>query len=149
MYGFAFPFIILFFVFLLRKIPKSADKYFIGVCFVIVYVFFSIAATKMIAFTFSISMVGFLALGAFVDSLLKIVILNKNFVNKKVYSQLFKLAIVVLILINGFNFEKIQKDHTMSLKDEDSVFYKKGKNHELISTLDLKLKTLYRPLDCQ
>lgn len=130
-YGFAFVFMIIFFVLLAIKIKPKEYKYFTITCFVIVYLFFSIAATKMIAFTFAGALFGFLALGSFAESLTKLVILNKELVKKRVYARLFKLGIILFLVNNTFNFEKIQEDHTMASKNEDSEFFKKLNNNTL------------------
>lgn len=138
-YGFAFVFMILFFALLVTKIKSKAYKYFTITCFVIVYLFFSVAATKMIAFTFSGALFGYLALGSFAESLTKLVILNKELVKKRVYARLFKLGIVLFLVNNTFNYEKIEADHTMVSKNEDSEFFKKLNNNKLFSSLDQQI----------
>ena len=109
---------------------------------IIIYVFFGIAATKMIAFTYSISFLIFLSFGVVIDWFLKLIILNPNFFSKKIYSVIY--ITTLLGIISGVNLdtEKIQEKHTMWKKDEASFYYKRKKNTIAIKELSQKVDNL-------
>jgi len=119
----------IFFISLNNRLFKTAFVTYI----VLVYLFFGIAATKMIAFTFCVSFLLYLAMGATIDKLLKIIILNPEYLQKKIYNVIY--TTLVLAILSGFNLdiEKIQENHTMWEKDETSFFYKR-----LSTTPDIK-----------
>jgi len=86
------------------KIKKRSHLVFYYSSIVIVYVFYSLAVTKMIAFCLIVAPLVFIALGSLIDQLLNLV---------RIKSHYFTFIIVGVVMIFLFNFSKIEKNHTM------------------------------------
>jgi 4-amino-4-deoxy-L-arabinose transferase-like glycosyltransferase len=113
-YGNAFVLPLLFISGLIVLTKKAVDKVFsIAIIsgIVITYIFYSLAATKMITFTIIVAPFAFLAFGAFVDVLFAYLILMFN-----KYKFLFYFKSIALLVICFFllNLTKIQLLHTDS-----------------------------------
>lgn len=135
-YGVSFLLIIAGFILLKSKIKNKPLFTGFIVSFGIVFLFFTLAKTKMIAFTYCISSLGFLSLGIIIYYLFKIIIVDSNVLKAKVYSTIFKTIILTIIGIYLFNYEQIQKNHTLWLQHPDSMYVKKENSIELIKNLD-------------
>jgi len=89
----------------------------------IVYLFFSLAATKMPSFTIIVSMIVFIAFASMFDYLLNYL---KQFVHhKKIVSSLFIISILTIVLLR-FDIEYLQEKHTFW---KDSNYYSKMLSH--------------------
>ncbi len=113
--GDAMPFILLAgVIILIRKIRDRMYRFTIISSIVIIYVFFSLAATKMTSFTLLVAPFAFLGLGALVDALL-------NFLPEK-RQRLVKFVRPVLLITVCFfllNPAKIQKAHTYAVPHDN------------------------------
>ncbi|MCC6753007.1 MAG: glycosyltransferase family 39 protein [Saprospiraceae bacterium] len=113
--------IYIFFISLNNWVFKTAFVSYI----VAIYLFFGFVATKMIAFTFCVSFLLYLAFGATVEKFLKIIILNPEYLSKKIHKVIY--TTLVLGILSGFNLdiEKIQENHTAWKKDSNSLLIKR------------------------
>lgn len=102
---------------------------------IIIYIFFSIAATKMIAFTYSISFLIFLAFGATIESFFKVIIINPRYLPHKIYHILYVTVILGVLSVINLDIEKIQERHTMWKKDENSDHFQRTKSIQIIKRL--------------
>ena len=139
-YGLNFFFILFCLILLFYSIKKSVYKIAFITYVVLIYLFFSIAATKMISFTFCISFIIFLAFGVFLDKFFKTIIINKEYLKPFIYSNIFKILILSLCIVFSLNLEQVKKDHTMWLKNEKSDFFTKEKDIKIIQNLDNSIK---------
>lgn len=101
---------------------------------ILIFLFFGFAATKMIAFTYCISFLIFLAFGALIDKFLDI-IRNPEYSPKKIYHVIY--STIILGVLSGINLdiEKIQERHTMWKKDENSDLYQRTRSIQIIKRL--------------
>lgn len=108
--GFIIPFIYLLgFVILLKNCSQKIYQLSIISAFLIIYIFYSLAATKMISFCIIVSPFFFLGLGALFDQgyqLLKLKLQNRTILNV-IFSSI---AIVTCMFL--LNLQKIQNYHT-------------------------------------
>lgn len=123
--------IIVFSAALKKGIYKTAFLTFIF----LIYLFYGIAATKMIAFTYCVSFLIFIALGTVMDKFFKIVILSPEYLPKKIHHIIY--TTLILGVLSGFNLdiEKIQENHTIWKKDETSFFYERLNTTSVIKGL--------------
>ncbi len=96
-------------IILIVKIPNKTYKFFIGVSIVFVYLFFSIAATKMIAFALIVSPFIYLGLGYLID--LSTTYISDRLKLKHIGTTL-NILIVAVIAFQFLNLNKIQNYHT-------------------------------------
>lgn len=120
----------------LKRIKSRQYTIAILTFIIAIYLFFTLATTKMVSFTFCISFIGFLALGSLLDILLETIIINREKLKHTFYPFMFKVMLIGGAMSYFFNYEQIQKNHTMWLKKEDSGYYKTVKNNAIIKTLD-------------
>lgn len=104
------PFIFLLAVILLLVyIPKKEHKIFIGFAIGFVYLFYTLAQTKMISFTIIVSPLIYLALGFFVFKILDLITQKiENFT----LQQAIIIPIVIFIAFTALNLSKIENYHT-------------------------------------
>ena len=104
------PFILLLgIILLLIKIPNKIYKVAIASTILFVYIFYTLAATKMVAFTIIVLPFVYLGLGYLIDSL------NSLFgkkVDNKFLTQTFSIIILRVISFTALNLTKIQGNHT-------------------------------------
>ena len=139
-FGFSFLLMALFYVVLIRKIKLFDFKISISVSVILLYVFFTLAKTKMIAFTFVISPFGFLAIGSALETFYNLIIINPQFDWKKKISKSFQVIILITVLISVFNYDETHKDHIEKTIDKTSEQYKRINNTKLFYELNSKLK---------
>ncbi len=94
---------------LIFLIKKREQRITLIATILFVYLFFSLATTKMPAYTFLIGIIWFMSLGVMIDFLIqKIQILVKN----RVLSKVFQGVIILLIGFYMLNFTRIRNLHT-------------------------------------
>jgi len=123
LYGIPFVAVALCLVIFVRTIASRVFKVAFMAMILVVYLFFSLAATKMLAFTFSLAMLMYLALGAGLQFCFNLVILNPKVAPQKHYTMLYHT--VVLLLISGFNVdvEAMRERHTAWKTDAYTAQY--------------------------
>ncbi len=136
-------FFVLFSVALLFfRIKKKLYKTALLTYILFVYLFFGLAATKMLAFTYCVSFIIFLSFGVVIEWLFKLIVLNREYLPRKIHSVIY--TTLVLGIIVGFNLdiEKFQENHTMWKKDKSSVLYTQTQNTAFIKSLPEKINDL-------
>ncbi len=137
-YGLGILFIVfcftVFYMSLKNKIFKIAFLTYV----LLVYVFFSIAATKMIAFTYSVSFLLYLSIGLVITEFFERVIKSPDYLPKKIQYTIY--TTLILGIISGINLdvEKIQEYHTLYKKEENSYLHNKLKTTPFIRTFSEK-----------
>ena len=91
----------------------------------IVYLFYTLAKTKMIAFSYSVSFLVYLALGSLVVWLLRWVFLNPAYFPRTIHTRIFALLVVGLLTGMSLNPDKIRKDLLLFRKDKKSLYFKR------------------------
>lgn len=139
--------IILALFLLYKKIKIKRLKLPVLSFFLIGFVFYSIAATKMPAFTLISSLVVYLAFGTLMyESLLFFKIRNpKNLFFSKVLAFIF----FVLIIFNSFNIENIQKLHTDWKTDYARDRFIKKNNAKTFKELENKFPANSIVINCR
>lgn len=138
-YGLSIYILILCIIILATSLKNRIFKTAFIAYIAIVYIFFGIAATKMIAFTLCISFLIYLAMGVTMDKFFNMVILNPKYLNKKIYNVIY--LTLVLGILSGINldFEKIQEKHTTWKKDENPFFYYRLRTTPAMKSLSEKI----------
>ena len=115
-YGLHYMVIILS-VFMLFKILKNN---YLKIAFytyiILIYLLYSIAATKMYSFTYCISSLIYIALGGVLFLLLNNKVINKINQFNPVYSKSFNIIILSVICYFNIDIERIQKNHNKNQK---------------------------------
>jgi 4-amino-4-deoxy-L-arabinose transferase-like glycosyltransferase len=113
------PFLVLFSLFVLYKsIKNTSYKLSIFPSIIFVYLFFTLAATKMISFCFIVSPFIFLALATILNKLVEFVKV-KIHVNS-VYKNLIIILIMLLISWANLNLYRIAYKHTLLITTNDN-----------------------------
>lgn len=120
---------------------KGNDKKLINSLFsmvIIVYLFFSLAATKMPSFTIIVSMIIFIAFASLFDYII-------NYINqfiKKVNIKyiIFSLSIIAIVLLK-FDVEFLQEKHTL-WKEDNHYTRMLSHNKEVFKSLNLSSNTV-------
>lgn len=91
------------------RLPRRSFRWALGGTLVFVYLFFSFAATKMLAYPFCLCLLGFMSLGMLPAEL-------ENFLQKQVRSQWARTAVLLPVLavfaFYQFNFHGLRNRHT-------------------------------------
>jgi len=113
------PYVILLSLFFFYK-RLSENKFRVAFFsyLLIVYVFFSLAATKMLAFTFIVSPLIFLSLASFMETVLDY-LKNKLF-KREVFKNSFMALLMIVVAWANFNLYKIAYKHTLEIKPNDN-----------------------------
>jgi len=127
--------VILLFFRIKHLVYKTAIMTFV----LLVYLFFGIAATKMIAFTFCVSFIVFLSFGVVLEWFFKLVVLNRQYLPKKIHSVIYTTIMVGIVAGFNLDIEKFQENHTMWKKNEESVFYDQIRSTAFIKSLSRKI----------
>ena len=143
LYGISYIFIV---IALLAWWPSIKNKVYRLALFtyvIAVYVFFTLAATKMIAFTYCISFLLFLSFGNLLDKYFKIFILNKEYLQKKIYNVLYTTVVLAIVSMLTLRIETIQENHTRWKKTESAFNVSRERDTKIIN----KLKTIFPDLN--
>ncbi|MFZ4739846.1 MAG: glycosyltransferase family 39 protein [Bacteroidales bacterium] len=98
---------------------------------ILTYLFFSIVATKMVSFTYCISVLIYIGLGGLIYWLLEVIVINKKYFPNKMYSNLFKAFILFVFCMYNLNLDEIQFNHS-NYKKRGSGFRTLNKTHTLL-----------------
>ncbi|MCW3102896.1 MAG: hypothetical protein JWO09_1336 [Bacteroidetes bacterium] len=113
------PFVILIsFIFLYRQISENKFRIAFFSYIIIVYLFFSLAATKMIAFCFIVSPFIFLSLAALIKDILGLV--KEKLFKRAAFQKGFMVLTLLLICWGNLNLYKIAYKHTLEVKPNDN-----------------------------
>jgi len=104
----------------------------------VVYLFFSLAATKMPSFTIIVSMIVFIAFSSLFDYILNLT--KKVSFGKTFYQFIFIISVVILVLLR-FDIEFLQEKHT-TWKESNSYTRMLRHNKEIFKSLDLPDNTV-------
>ncbi|MBK9109991.1 MAG: glycosyltransferase family 39 protein [Saprospiraceae bacterium] len=127
------PFLlILCIVILFNSIQTHSVK--IGLIFniLLIYLFFGIASTKMIAFTFCVSPMIYLGLGNLFEKLTQVNFMNYHFSKITTTNSIFTIIFCCWISWYNFDYPKIIENHTMQDKTTSSFFYQRMKSSKFI-----------------
>ncbi len=120
---------------------KGNDKKLINSLFsmvIIVYLFFSLAATKMPSFTIIVSMIIFIAFASLFDYIINYI---NQFIKKVNIKQIiFSLSIIAIVLLK-FDVEFLQEKHTL-WKEDNHYTRMLSHNKEVFKSLDLSSNTV-------
>lgn len=109
--GDAMPFILLIGVILmLIRISNRTYRVGIAATIIFVYLFYTIAATKMIAFTLIVSPFIYLGLGTLIDFIISII---EKKIKVPIIATVLGIIIPIVIAFTALNLTKIQNYHTM------------------------------------
>lgn len=134
MYNIPFLVLCIFLFILLKKISDKPLSYAILLTISFVYVFFSVVATKMPAFTGILVVFFALSIGAGIDFFFKVLVVNKEFFRPKlaeIIRTIYHFSVLGLICLYVFNIEKIQRIHTTWQKKEDDFYMKRRNNMKI------------------
>jgi len=138
-YGTFAPFLILpAFIVLYRKIKNKQMFISLVSMVVVVYLFFSIAATKMPSFTIVISMLIFIAFASLFEYFLKTI---TSFVKIKWIQNFIFILLVLTLFIFRFDIELLQKKHTLWKKDNYTTWVQIN-NKKVFESLQLPSNTV-------
>jgi 4-amino-4-deoxy-L-arabinose transferase len=135
-YGLPFLLIMFALVLLWKSIKNRTNRVGTVALVVVVYAFYSMAATKMPAFAFLASPLVFIALAVLFDHFFIWLIINKTVLPKKVYQVIYHTVILALFSLYLFNPEEIQMTHTAWTKGPESEWTKNVENAEFIKRLN-------------
>lgn len=91
------------------KIKDNKDKYFIVYAIIFVYLFYTIAQTKMVSFTIIVSPLLYLSLGYVIN---KVLILISNKIKRILVQQTITTIAVFIVAYTALNINKIEGNHT-------------------------------------
>ncbi len=136
LYGFNPFYLLIVFICFLVVTKNSPIKTAIITNVSIIYLFFTIAATKMPSFTFVVSFLIFIMIGVVISTLFEL-IEEKNRIKNNNLKILAKVSFLVILIIPMFNLKKIEERNVRwsYLKLEDYYFYKKQNNQKVITSL--------------
>lgn len=142
LYGLHWSIILLALVLLLIRLKSSTHKIAVGTFVLIIYLVFTVAATKMIAFTFSVCMLIFISLASFTDLIIKIA--NKGAIPNWLSQVrlILSLTLIVLISYHQINFDLIKQRHQTFSWEHTPHNFLKIKDAEFIQNID---KTIRNP----
>jgi hypothetical protein len=110
--------ILLSFVFFYKSIKENIFKIAFFSIIIFVYLFFTLAATKMSSFCFIVSPFIFLSLASLIDFLL--LFIKNKLVNKIMVYQILCICLLSVISWENINFLQIAYTHTMLVKPNDN-----------------------------
>ena len=142
LYRIPFFTLILSLVILVYTIKNNTYKIATVSIIFIIYLFFSLAATKMIAFTFCISFLVFIAIGVALDKVFSItdVSFRINPAISKAINKHASFLLIVITLIYFLNIDGFREKHTVWKQDSHSYLYKKN-----VTTPKIKNLTIDNP----
>ncbi|MCB9185774.1 MAG: glycosyltransferase family 39 protein [Flavobacteriales bacterium] len=123
LYGVGWPILILCFVLFWWKRRRSVFTLMVGISIVIIYGFFTIAVTKMIAFTYCIAFLVFLVLGYTVDRILDWIVVNPTIPRRRLATIIFHIVLLSGLSYFNFNLDGIEEELTMKGKDSTSFIH--------------------------
>ena len=120
---------------------KGNDKKLISSLFsmvIIVYLFFSLAATKMPSFVIIVSMIIFIAFASLFDYIINYI--NQFISNVNVKYIIFSISIIAIVLLR-FDVELLQEKHTL-WKEDNKYTRMLTHNKRVFKSLDLSSNTV-------
>lgn len=141
-YGVSKYFLLFSIVILIVSIKNKVFKIAFLSYIIIIQLFFAISATKMIAFTYCISFLIFLSIGVVIERFFKIVILNPKYMQKKTHHIIYTTVVIGILLGINLDIEKIQENHTMWKKDENTYLYEKLNSTPVIKSLSDRINNI-------
>ena len=105
---------------------------------IVVFLFFSIAATKMPSFTIVASMIIFISFATLLDSFLRF--MDHFFKKKELRIATFVITMIGIVLLR-FDIEFLQKEHT-SWKEGNEYIRALSHNKKIFTSLDLPENTV-------
>lgn len=113
------PYIILLsFIFFFKKITENKYKIAFFSFIIIVYLFFTLAATKMISFCFIVSPFFFLSLASLIENC--ITFLKNRFLKKTVLQNLIAVSLLFTIGFENLDLYQIAYKHTLLITQNDN-----------------------------
>ncbi|MFZ4411585.1 MAG: glycosyltransferase family 39 protein [Bacteroidales bacterium] len=119
-YGVHFLIILVALILLWKTMKRFEYKIAFFSFIILIYLFFSVVATKMDAFTYCISVLIYMGLGSMLYWLFEIIVVNKKYLAGKIYSKSFTTLLLFLVCIYNLNLDKIQYYHSNYQKNRDN-----------------------------
>lgn len=110
----------------------------------IIYLFFSIAVSKMVAFTWCISFLIYLSIGNLIDRSLKYLVLKLKNEKFKFLTNSLQLTLLFAIAFFNLNIERLQEKYTIWNKDDNSHFAIRLKTTPIIKNLPKIVPDLHK-----
>lgn len=120
LYGVAALIVVLSVVIFVWQIKSRVYRWALLSYIILIYLFFGIAATKMVAFTFCLSFLIFLAFGTACMKFFEYVILNPAKLKYRAWEALMRSAVVAVLAYSGFRIEEVQSRHVGLLHEPSS-----------------------------
>jgi len=133
LYGIGKYLLFLCIILLYTALKNKTFKIAIFTFILLTYLFFGLAATKMLAFTYCISFLIYLAMGASVEKILTI--LNSKYLPKKIYSVIFTPIILLALSTINLNIEEIRKTHIVRAISGNPFFQRRSYTTPFIKNL--------------
>lgn len=134
-YGVHFILLVLCLVIFWKVLSNSIYKIAFFTYIILIYGFFSMAATKMMAFTYSVSLLMYLAIGAALFYWFKVVIVNPHYLPQKVYRVIYQTLILACITGYNLDVEGLRERHTVWKKEKSSRLYQRLSTISFIKNL--------------
>jgi 4-amino-4-deoxy-L-arabinose transferase len=136
LYGIPFLLVLASIISLLYKLKHSQFKIGILTFILSIYLFFTLAATKMPAFVFIVSPIVFIAFATLINRFFNLFILNEKLVSSKTYTKLYHSIVILSLSVFFINVEKIQLTHTSWQKKPGDFWYVDNEDHKLAIELN-------------
>ena len=134
--GDAIPFLIIIgLIIMMQKSNEIKQRLFIMIAIIFTYLFFSIAATKMIGFTIIMMPFVYLGLSSLIYYTIDFIALK---LQKKFISSIMNPSLTILFAFIALNINSLEKNHTNS--DKTNYWQSKKSEKNLILSLNKKLK---------
>ncbi|MBI1288797.1 MAG: hypothetical protein GC178_14610 [Flavobacteriales bacterium] len=135
-YKLSFGVFILLTLIFLRNTKNTPYRIFMLVSMIIVYGLFSLAVSKMIAFTYCISFLVFIILGSTIDTFFKWVVINPKMSTRPIYSVLFTTVILSMVCLWDLDLKRIEQDLTMKGKNRNDFIAQRKRSTRIFKQLN-------------
>jgi 4-amino-4-deoxy-L-arabinose transferase len=136
--GALIPFMLLLgVVLLIYNIPNKRHKIFIASGIIFVYIFYTLASTKMVSFMVIVSPFIYLGLAYLIYSVLSLI---EKKIKIKYFNQILSIILPVFIAFTALNLMKIQNIHTMRGPHNNDNRIGKQVEMKFIRSINKKLK---------
>lgn len=144
LYGINKFFLILTVLFFIWSLKNKTFRYSFATFIFIVYLFFSVAASKMVAFTWCISFLIYLSIGNLIDRSLKYLVIKPKNDKFKLLTNSFQLTLLLTIAFFNLDIERLQEKYTIWNKDDNSHFAIRLKTTPIIKKLPKIVPDLHK-----
>lgn len=112
-YGIAWPWVLCCIALFIATVKNSVYKVVLLTYLFVIYLFFSIAVTKMVAFTFCVSFLMYIILGNVVELFFKTLVLNDTLIKRKANQVIYVTLVLAAIGYANLNLDGLLDTYTM------------------------------------